>query len=90
MIRSAILVTLVAPLAGATMLFAQQPGSGEYLTRAGDCIGCHTAAGARPGAGGLRMDTPFGYLLSPNITATPPPASASGPPTSSIVRCTTA
>ena len=74
MIRSAILVTLVAPLAGATVLFAQQSGSGEYLTRAGDCIGCHTAPGGRPGAGGFRMDTPFGYLLSPNIT----PDSATG------------
>jgi mono/diheme cytochrome c family protein len=41
---------------------------GEYLARAGDCISCHTAPGGQPFAGGLRIDTPFGYMLSPNIT----------------------
>ena len=41
---------------------------GAYLARAGDCVSCHTAQGGQPFAGGLRMDTPFGYLLSPNIT----------------------
>jgi mono/diheme cytochrome c family protein len=44
---------------------------GEYLARAGDCISCHTANGGAPYAGGLRMDTPFGYLLAPNITPDP-------------------
>ena len=41
---------------------------GEYLARAGDCISCHTKPGGAPFAGGLRMKTPFGDLLSPNIT----------------------
>ena len=41
---------------------------GEYLARAGDCISCHQAPGGKPFAGGLRIDTPFGYMLSPNIT----------------------
>ena len=41
---------------------------GEYLARAGDCVSCHTATGGAPFAGGLRLDTPFGYMLSPNIT----------------------
>lgn len=41
---------------------------GEYLARAGDCISCHTTKGGQPYAGGLRVDTPFGYLLGPNIT----------------------
>ncbi|QKV58309.1 MAG: c-type cytochrome [Dechloromonas sp.] len=41
---------------------------GEYLARAGDCISCHTANGGIPYAGGYRLDTPFGYLLAPNIT----------------------
>jgi mono/diheme cytochrome c family protein len=41
---------------------------GAYLAIAGDCVSCHTAAGGTPLAGGLRMDTPFGYLLTPNIT----------------------
>lgn len=44
---------------------------GEYLARAGDCVSCHTAPGAAPFAGGLRLDTPFGYMLSPNITPDP-------------------
>ena len=41
---------------------------GEYLARAGDCIGCHTANGGAPLAGGVRIDTPFGHMLSSNIT----------------------
>lgn len=41
---------------------------GEYLARAGDCISCHTAVNGEPFAGGLRLDTPFGYMLAPNIT----------------------
>ncbi|MFO1322975.1 MAG: c-type cytochrome [Burkholderiales bacterium] len=44
---------------------------GEYLARAGDCVSCHTAPGGLPFAGGLRLDTPFGYMLSPNITPDP-------------------
>ena len=44
---------------------------GEYLARAGDCVSCHTAKGGAPFAGGLRLDTPFGYMLSPNITPDP-------------------
>ncbi|MDZ4056037.1 MAG: hypothetical protein U1D69_03580, partial [Polynucleobacter sp.] len=42
--------------------------NGEYLATAGDCVSCHTAPGGQPFAGGLKMKTPFGYLLSPNIT----------------------
>ncbi|WP_153075467.1 c-type cytochrome [Paraburkholderia bonniea] len=41
---------------------------GAYLARAGDCIACHTAAGGRPFAGGLPIDTPFGTIYSSNIT----------------------
>jgi len=41
---------------------------GEYLAYAGDCISCHTAKGGAAYAGGLRMDTPFGAILAPNIT----------------------
>ena len=41
---------------------------GEYLARAGDCVSCHTAPGGAQFAGGLRLDTPFGYMLAPNIT----------------------
>jgi cytochrome c5 len=43
---------------------------GEYLVKLGDCIACHTdtSNGGAPFAGGLRIDTPFGTLYSPNIT----------------------
>lgn len=41
---------------------------GEYLARAGDCISCHTRPGGLPFAGGLAMQTPFGTIISTNIT----------------------
>ena len=41
---------------------------GEYLARAGDCISCHTSPKGLPFAGGLSMDTPFGAIVSTNIT----------------------
>ena len=57
----------------ATTAGAQQPqvGRGEYLARAGDCASCHTAKGGAAFAGGHRLDTPFGYMLTPNITPDP-------------------
>jgi mono/diheme cytochrome c family protein len=60
-----VLAASLTPLAAAATAEIER---GEYLTRAGDCIGCHTAPGGVPLAGGLRVDTPFGYMLSPNIT----------------------
>lgn len=41
---------------------------GEYLSRAGDCVACHTAKGGKPFAGGLPMETPIGTVYSTNIT----------------------
>lgn len=41
---------------------------GEYLARAGDCVSCHTSRGGQALAGGGRLNTPFGYMLTPNIT----------------------
>ena len=43
---------------------------GEYLSKAGDCIACHTDTKhqGKPFAGGLRIYTPFGSIYSPNIT----------------------
>ena len=41
---------------------------GEYLARAGDCVACHTTRGGQPYAGGLELPTPFGTLITPNIT----------------------
>lgn len=45
---------------------------GEYVARAGDCAGCHTAAqNGAPYAGGLGLASPFGTIVSTNITPDP-------------------
>ncbi|MEC5409135.1 cytochrome c [Paraburkholderia sp. MPAMCS5] len=44
---------------------------GEYLARVGDCAACHTADKTRPFAGGLAIETPFGTVVTPNITPDP-------------------
>jgi len=41
---------------------------GEYLTRAADCVACHTSSGGVPFAGGRAFVLPFGTLYSTNIT----------------------
>jgi mono/diheme cytochrome c family protein len=41
---------------------------GAYLARAGDCAACHTARGGLQYAGGRAVDTPFGRVMTPNIT----------------------
>ena len=43
---------------------------GDYLAKAADCAGCHTAPkGGAPFAGGLGMASPFGTIVSSNITS---------------------
>jgi mono/diheme cytochrome c family protein len=45
---------------------------GEYIAKAGDCAGCHTAAqGGAAYAGGLGLGSPFGTIMSTNITPDP-------------------
>lgn len=44
---------------------------GAYLATVGDCIACHTAPGGAAFAGGRRLHTPFGDLVSTNITPDP-------------------
>jgi len=69
-----ILGTVIALCSVVTLAYAQpaaqppQVARGQYLAQAGDCISCHTAKGGAPFAGGYRLDTPFGYMLAPNIT----------------------
>lgn len=42
---------------------------GRYIAVAGDCVACHSIPGGdKPFAGGYKLDTPFGALLSSNIT----------------------
>ena len=48
---------------------AERIARGAYLARAGDCMACHTPRGGQPYAGGRVLKTPFGDIVSPNITA---------------------
>jgi cytochrome c5 len=42
---------------------------GEYLAKMGDCLGCHTDPKTRHAyAGGYQFPTPFGVIVSSNIT----------------------
>ncbi|MES2049185.1 MAG: c-type cytochrome [Pseudomonadota bacterium] len=42
---------------------------GEYLARAGNCIGCHTVRGGAAYAGGRVIQSEFGDFVAPNITS---------------------
>jgi mono/diheme cytochrome c family protein len=46
---------------------------GEYISKAGGCLGCHTEEKekATPYAGGRALKTPFGTFYGPNITPHP-------------------
>ena len=58
-----------APLAaGASAASGDLVARGEYLVRAGSCLGCHTEAGGAPYAGGRAIETPFGIVHTPNLT----------------------
>ena len=68
-LRLALLLVLSGAVAAA---FAQagDPKRGEYLAKAGGCVGCHTEdkQDAQPFAGGRALKTPFGTFYGPNIT----------------------
>jgi mono/diheme cytochrome c family protein len=64
--------------AGTAPVIAGAPASadvlarGEYLTKAADCVACHTVPQSnRPFAGGVAFKLPFGTIYSSNITADP-------------------
>lgn len=68
------LALAAALLASVAIARAQgDAGRGEYLAKAGGCVGCHTDT--RPGstrfAGGREIATPFGNFFGPNITPHP-------------------
>ena len=64
----AVALLLAAPLEVA--LAQGDAKRGEYLAKAGGCVGCHTEEkeGAVPFAGGRALKTPFGTFYGPNIT----------------------
>jgi mono/diheme cytochrome c family protein len=41
---------------------------GKYLAQLANCMGCHTAQGGQPYAGGKELPTPFGTFITSNIT----------------------
>ena len=58
----------------AAACFAQGDAKrGEYLAKAGGCLGCHTEEKEKavPYAGGRALKTPFGTFYGPNITPHP-------------------
>ncbi|MGE5540289.1 MAG: cytochrome c [Gemmatimonas sp.] len=56
-----------APRASADESFSEI-ARGKRLVDAGDCVACHTADPAKPLAGGVAVETPFGTIYSSNIT----------------------
>src|SRR6202790_3093076 len=59
------------PLAGAPTS-ATTIARGDYLTRAADCVACHTVPGSgKEFAGGVAFVLPFGTIYSSNITSDP-------------------
>ena len=57
-----------APLTPLTPVTPATIERGAYLARAGNCQSCHTVPGGAAYAGGRRIDTPFGAIVSSNIT----------------------
>lgn len=45
-----------------------QVARGEYLTKLGNCMTCHTTRGGAPWAGGRGIATPFGTIYAGNLT----------------------
>jgi mono/diheme cytochrome c family protein len=60
------------PVAGVPADFqGDQLARGEYITRAADCVACHTTRGGTPFAGGRAFALPFGTVYATNLTPDP-------------------
>lgn len=60
------------PIAGVPIDFqGDRLARGEYLTRAADCVACHTAPGGAAFAGGRAFKLPFGTVYATNLTPDP-------------------
>jgi len=72
-------ITLLGGLLLACPAIAESPDNtlkgdishGEYVMHEADCMACHTQPGGTPFAGGRAISTPFGTLVSPNVTPDP-------------------
>ena len=65
--RRYVLALLLVATGPASAADAVSPG--RYQAVLGDCEGCHTAPGGKVFAGGTVLETPFGKIVSSNITA---------------------
>lgn len=65
------LTVLLPALSAAAEVDEDLIAHGEYLSRAANCMGCHTARGGEDFAGGRRLGTDFGTFVAPNITPDP-------------------
>lgn len=64
--------TAIAPVTPDLSVFSQAAVErGRLVAAAGDCRVCHTVPGGAENAGGLRLDTPFGTIVTTNITPDP-------------------
>ncbi len=66
-------ITPLSPItsSAASVYTAATIERGRQLAAAGDCVVCHTAPGGPPNAGGRAMDTPFGQIITTNLTPDP-------------------
>lgn len=67
-------VTTTSP--AASVYTADTLERGRQLAALGNCATCHTAEGGAPNAGGRWLETPFGRIVSTNLT--PDPATGIG------------
>ncbi len=56
------------PRPDASLYSAAALERGRQIAAIGNCAVCHTASGGTPFAGGYRLETPFGVIVTPNIT----------------------
>jgi nicotinate dehydrogenase subunit B len=66
--RAAFAPITATALTGSSLYTAATLERGRQLAALGNCVGCHTAAGGAPNAGGLAMQTPFGTVYGTNLT----------------------
>src|SRR5689334_21488762 len=59
----------VPSAASKNMPLAEKVARRAYHAKAADCMACHTTRGGAAFAGGRALQTPFGNVISPNITA---------------------
>jgi mono/diheme cytochrome c family protein len=70
-LQGTVLVLLGLAPAMAEELSHSQIERGRYLATAANCISCHTDVdnGGSPWSGGRELETPFGVIVTPNITS---------------------